>query len=74
MKLFVLVSLPALVVTVIGPLVAFVGTATLTSVAEITVPLVGDAPVKVTVVELVTKFAPEMEITVGDAPLTGVKP
>src|SRR5208282_3859299 len=61
-KLLVLTLVPALVMTVIGPLAAPAGTVTTTSVKATTLPLTeAFVPEKTTMVPLVTKLAPWME-------------
>ena len=73
LNMLVLTADPASVVTVIGPLPAPAGTVALTSVVAVTVPLVGAAPLKVTVVPPVMKLAPRIETAVPADPVCGEK-
>ena len=74
-KLLVLTLVPALVMTVIGPVTAPEGTVALTSVKATTLPWTEAFwPLKTTVVPFVTKFAPLMKTRVPAAPLGGEKP
>lgn len=70
---FVLVALPALVVTVIGPFVVPTGTVAFTWVCEATVPATDEEPANLTVVAPVTKLAPNMATVVPAAPEGGMK-
>jgi len=70
-KLAELVAVPAEVVTLIGPVVAAVGTIALIWVLEVTVNVV-DAPLKDTAL-VPEKLAPEMVTLVPAAPLAGEK-
>lgn len=73
-KIFVLTLVPALVMTVIGPVAAPRGTAASTSVEAMYVALTEAlVPLKTTVVPLALKLAPKMATSVGDEPLCGEK-
>ncbi len=72
-KLLAVTAAPALVLTVIGPSAALVGTTAQTWFCAVTMPLTGLAPVKVTVVPPVTKLPPKRVTAVGYAPLAGLK-
>src|ERR1019366_6446172 len=71
-KLPAVTATPALVLTVIGPSAALVGTTATTWFWAVTVPLTGLAPAKVTVVPPMTKLPPKRVTDVGCAPLAGL--
>src|ERR1039458_3566036 len=71
-KLLVVTALPALVLPVIGPSAALVGTTATTWFWAVTVPLTGLAPAKGTVVPPMTKLPPKRVTDVGCAPLAGL--
>jgi hypothetical protein len=72
-KLPVLIAVPPAVVTVIGPLVAPVGTLASTSVSEATMNVDALVPLKVTLVALL-KFVPKTAIVAPTGPAVGAKP
>ena len=71
-KLFVLVAVPADVVTLSGPLVAPLGTVAVITVSEATVKLAALTPLKVTAVAPV-KAVPLIVTVFPTCPLVGVK-
>ena len=77
MKFVLLVAVPAALIRAMGPVVAPVGTVAMISVAEFTVKLSAQTPLKVTPVTQVRachlKFVPVIVTVVPAGPLVGLK-